>query len=67
MGKRIRISDEQVEELASLCLCITRQMLKSLASYGIPATTDLAQTISSSITSSLTNDLIASRAKHQTH
>jgi hypothetical protein len=57
---RIRITDAEVEELASTCLALTKAMCKSLSMYGVPVTTDVVKALSTSITTSLIADKLAS-------
>ena len=56
---RIRITEQEIEELAATCLALTQAMCKSLGAHGIPITAEVVKALSTSITTSLIADKLS--------
>jgi hypothetical protein len=68
MGKRIAVTDDEITELTTLCIAITKTMCASLVAMGMPCTREVAEAISKSLSTSLTDSLIAGRLPlHKVH
>lgn len=57
---RIHISEQEIEDLATVCLTITKAMCKSLRSHGLPVTAEVVKVISQSLATSLIAGKLAS-------
>ena len=55
------VTDAEITALTTLCLLVTKAMCKAIATHGLPVTTEIADSISKSLSVSLTDSFIAGR------